>query len=291
VRVAREPIGDYLVLAEGLQADRNSAVLGKILQELTYIGDHIVNDSDRESYAMWVRQLLGPVAQEVGWEAEPGESEDRATLRAELMAALGSVARDPQVEAVAQKLADQYLADPASVDHEIAVPALRIAARNGDQAFYDKIMANLKAARTPEAYFTDIFVLSRFSDPKLIEKTLEFAISPEMRSQDAPYLIAGVMQDPAAGKQAWGFVQAHWANIENLGGAFAGGVIVQSTGGFCDAGMRDQVQAFFTSHPAPAAERSLKQSVERINYCVDMKARQELQLASWLQQRKFAAVK
>lgn len=174
---------------------------------------------------------------------------------------------------------------------EIAIPALRIAARSGDQVFYDKIMANLKAAKTPEAYFTDIFVLSRFSDPKLVEETLEFAISPEMRSQDAPYLISGVMQDPAAEKQAWAFVQMHWANIENLGGAFAGGVIVQSTGGFCDAEMRDQVQAFFTSHPAPAAERSLKQSVERMTYCVDMKAQQGLQLSSWLQQRELAPVK
>ena len=148
-------------------------------QQLSYIGDHLVNDADRESYDLWVRQLLAPVAQDVGWEAKPGESEDQAGLRGELMAALGNVARDPQVQALAQKLANQYLADPSSVDHEMASVALRIAARNGDQALYDKITANLKAAKTPEAYFTDIFALGRFSDPKLVEKTLEFAISPQ----------------------------------------------------------------------------------------------------------------
>ena len=85
------------------------------------------------------------------------------------------------------------------------------------------------------------------------------------------------------------FVQAHWGTIENLGGAFAGGTIVQATGSFCDAGMRDQVLAFFTSHPAPAAERSLKQAIERMNYCVDLKAQQGPQLASWLQQANLAA--
>jgi aminopeptidase N len=291
VRVDREPIGDYLVLAEGLQSDRSSVVLGEILDKLTYIGDHLVTDADRDSYEIWVRQLLAPVAQNVGWEAKPGDSEDQGSLRAELMTALGSVARDPRVEALAQKLANQYLADPSSLDHDLAVSALIITARNGDQTLYDRIMADLKAAKTPEIYFNDTSALARFSDPALIEKTLEYAISPNMRSQDAPYLISSVMRNPAAAKQAWSFVQARWSAIENLGGAFAGGVIVQATGSFCDSVMRNEVQAFFTSHPAPAAERSLKQSLEQMNYCVDLKTQQSSQLASWLRHRDTSEAK
>jgi hypothetical protein len=112
-----------------------------------------------------------------------------------------------------------------------------------------------------------------------------------MRSQDAPYLIADVMQNPRTANQAWSFVQEHWGSIEKLGGAFAGWSIVQATGSFCDSGMRDEVQAFFTAHPAPAAERSLKQSVERMNYCVDLKAQQHDQLASWLQRQSRVATK
>jgi hypothetical protein len=227
----------------------------------------------------------------VGWEAKPGESEDRAALRSRLLMALGYVARDAQAEAEAIKLANQYLADPSSVDHETAAAALQVAARNGDQALYDKIMADLIAAKTPETYFTDLSALRRFNDPKLAQRTLEFAISPQMRSQDAPYLITDVMRNRATQKQAWSFVQEHWANVEKLGGAFAGWSIVQATGSFCDSEMRDEVQAFFTSHPAPAAERSLKQSFEQINYCVDLKTQQEPQLASWLRQSSVTANK
>jgi aminopeptidase N/puromycin-sensitive aminopeptidase len=291
VRVDREPIGDYLVLAEGLQADRSSAVLGEIINQLTYVSDDLVSDADREAFDLWVRQLLDPVAHDIGWEAKPGESEDRAALRARLMMALGEVARDPQVQALARKLADQYLADPSSIDHEVGAISLRIAARNGDQVLYDRIMADLKAAKTPETYFADISALRRFNDPTLVEETLEFAISPQMRSQDAPYLISSMMQNPATAKQAWTFVQTRWTTIENLGGAFAGGTIVQATGSFCDPAMRDEVQTFFASHPAPAAERSLKQSVEQMNYCVDLKTQQGPRLASWLQQSNVTADK
>jgi aminopeptidase N len=283
VRVNREPIGDYLAVVQGLQADRTSAVLGEMIVQLDYIGEHLVNDADRESYDLWVRQLLSPAAKDVGWEPKPGETTDQNSLRAQLMHALGYTARDPEVEAVARKLTAQAMQDPSSVDHELLSAALSIAARNGDAALYDEVLARLKAAKTPEEQFIYQRILSRFSDPKLLERTLEYAISPDVRSQDALIVIAGVMRNPAGTKLAWDFVREHWSDIVNLGGAFGGGTIVASTGSFCDAGMRDEVKDFFATHHAPASERGLKQSLERINYCIDLKAQQGTQLASWLQ--------
>ena len=38
VRVGREPVGDYLALAQGLGADRNRAVIEDVLDHLNYIG-------------------------------------------------------------------------------------------------------------------------------------------------------------------------------------------------------------------------------------------------------------
>ena len=57
-----------------------------------------------------------------------------------------------------------------------------------------------------------------------------------------------------------------------------------ATGTFCDAHMRDQVADFFAAHRVEAAERTYRQSIERINSCVDLKSQQEPQLASWLGQ-------
>jgi aminopeptidase N len=284
VRVNREPIGDYLSVAQGLQADRTSAVLGELIGQLDYIAEHLVNDADRESYDLWVRQLLAPAAKDVGWEPKLGESADQNSLRAHLMHALGYTAHDPDVEAVARKLTDQAMQNLSSVDRELLFEALPIAARNGDAALYDAVLARLKAAKSPEEQY--IFyhqTLTRFSDPKLLERTLDYAISPEVRSQDSLIVIAGVMRNPAGAKLAWDFVRAHWSDIANLGGAFGGGTIVAATGSFCDAGMRDDVKTFFATHHAPASERTLKQSLERMNYCIDLKAHQASQLASWLQ--------
>ena len=289
VRVNREPIGDYLAVAQGLQSDRTGAVLTELVRQLDFIGEHLVNDADRESYDLWVRQLLTPAAKNVGWTPKPGEPSDQSSVRAQLMHALGYTARDPEVEAVARKLTEQAMQDPSSVDHELLSVALSVAARDGDAALYDQVMARLKTAKTPEEQYVYQAILTRFSDPKLLERTLESAISPDVRSQDAPYVISGVMRNPAGARLAWDFARAHWNDVANLGGAFGGGVIVTATGSFCDAGMRDEVTEFFATHHAPASERGLKQSLERINDCVDLKAQQGTQLASWLQSHGTSA--
>lgn len=289
VRVDREKIGDFLTVVEGLQAERNPDVLREMIGQLDYIDLNLVSDADRNSYRVFVRRLLSPIAKDVGWEAKPGENVGMEAERAELMQALGYTACDPDTVALAHQLAERALADPSSVDRELAYVSFQVAAATGDEALYGKLMEHLKTAKTPEAIFTYQAALAAFSDPALLEKTLELAISPEVRSQDSLILISQVMRNPDGEKVAWDFVRSHWEKIENIGGAFSGGAIAGSTGTFCDAAMRDQVKDFFSTHHEPASERTLKQSLERMNYCIDLKAQQGSQLSSWLQVRGSAA--
>jgi aminopeptidase N len=177
------------------------------------------------------------------------------------------------------------------VDHELAGAVFQLAALNGDQAFYDRLMAALKKPKSPEEYYTYLFTLPQFSDPKLLQRTLDFAISPDVRSQDALQLVTAVLQNPVGEKLAWDFIQSHWDAIQKSGGPFASAQVVGATSSFCDAHMRDQVADFFAAHKVAAAERTYKQSIERINNCVDLKSQQEPQLASWLGQHGTAGGK
>ncbi|HEV3307221.1 MAG TPA: M1 family aminopeptidase [Candidatus Sulfotelmatobacter sp.] len=284
IRVGREPVGDYLALAQGLGSDRNRAVLEDVLTRLNYIGQYLVTDNDRDSYRLWLRQYLSPILKDVGWDPKPGDSDEQKTLRARLFKALGYDARDPEVLQQARKLADQALDNPASVDRELAGSAFRLAALNGDPAYYDRLLAALKDVKSPEEYYMALFALSDFADTKLLQRTLDYAISPDVRSQDTLRLISGVMQNPAGEKLAWDFVLTHWDAVQKAGGPFASAQIVGSTSSFCDAHMRDQVADFYAAHKIEGAERTYRQSIERINNCVDLKSQQEPQLASWLGQ-------
>jgi aminopeptidase N len=289
VRVGHEPVGDYLAFAQGLGSDRNRAVMEDVLGRLNYIGQYLVTDRDRESFQVWLRQYLTPTLNEVGWESKPGESDEQRTLRARLFNSLGYDARDPEVLAQARKTADKVLDDPASVDREIAGAALALAALNGDEAFYARLMTALKNPKSPEEYYLYFFTLPQFDDTKLLERTLDYAVSPDVRSQDALQLVTSVMRNPEGEKVAWDFVLAHWDAVQKAGGPFAAAQIVGSTSSFCDAHMRDQVVDFYAAHKVEAAERTYRQSIERINNCVDLKSQQEPQLASWLGQHGASA--
>ena len=291
VGVGREPVGDYLAFAQGVQSDRNRAVIEDVLWNLNFIGEHLVNNSDRDAYRAWLRQYLAPVMKEVGWEAKAGESDEQKILRSRVLGALGYDARDPEALAEARKIADQALADPSSVDHELARRALGLAALEGSSEFYDKLIAAMKNPKSPEVYYIYFSALSQFSDPRLLDRTLNYAISPDVRSQDALQLVAGVLFNPAGQKLAWDFIRQHWTEIEKVGGPFASAEVVGATSVFCDAQMRDQVSEFFTAHNIEAFERTYKQSIERINNCVDFKAQQQSQLASWLGQHGTAGGK
>ena len=284
VGVGREPIGDYLAFARGVQSDRSRAVVEEVVGGLGYIGQHVADESDRDAYRAWLRQYLTPLIKETGWEPKPGESDEQKTLRSRLFRALGYDARDPQALAQAREIADKVLADPSSVDHELARSAFRLAALNGDTEFYDKLIAGMKKPKSPEEYYLYFSALPRFSDPRLLERTLEYAVSPDVRSQDALLLIAGMFSNPAGQKLAWDFTRQHWAEVEKVGGPFASAEVMGATSAFCDAGLRDQVTEFFNAHKAAEFERTYRQSIERINVCVDFKSQQQSQLASWLGQ-------
>jgi len=288
VRVAREPVGDYLAFAQGLGADRNRAVIDDILNRFNYIAQYLVTDGDRDSFQAWVRQYLTPILS-VGWEPKPGESDEQRTLRSRLFNSLGYDGRDPKALAAARKIADEAIEHPASVDRELAGGAMPLAALKGDEEFYDRLMKAVKNAKSPEEYYLYFFGLAQFSDPKLLQRTLDFSISPDVRSQDALLLLGSVMANPEGEKLAWDFTLAHWDTVQKAGGPFASAAVIGATSSFCDAHMRDQVVDFYSAHKIEAAERTYRQSIERINNCVDLKSQQEPQLASWLGQHGSSA--
>ncbi len=286
VRVGRQQIGDYLALAEGLQSDRTRAVLAQVTAKIEYIGDYLVSDADRAGYQRWVREFLSPIASELGWQPKPGESDETKSMRANVLHALGYAGRDAEVIAEAKRLTDRALQNSAAIDPTLAFAAFSLTAENGDAKLYDQLMAKLQDKNTPlESYYLYFHTLSQFRDPNLLQRTLEYAVSPAVRSQDTLGLISAVMRNPSGSKPAWDFVRSHWSQVDKVGGGFTSGEVVGATGVFCDAGMHEQVQDFFSLHKVPTAERTLKQSLESIQNCTDLRSRQIPELSAWLEQK------
>jgi len=285
VRVDRQDIGDFLSLAEAMRNDRSRAVMQLLDTELRYIGDYLLTDADQAQYRAWLRGLLDPVMDDIGWNPAPNDNEELRSLRGDLLLTLGITAEDPRAISESRTIAQEDL-QGKSVDATLVTPALRVAARNGDAGLFEAITARLKSPRSPDDYLRHLVAITDFADPALIQRVLEFGLSPQVRNQDALYLYGrtpadfGVLGNPAARKLAWNFIREHWQQVETKVTRADLGFVVEATGAFCDPTSRDQVRAFFTEHPA--AERAAQDAIEQIDYCSDLKTQQESKLASWL---------
>lgn len=290
IRAGQEKVGALLDLVSALGSDQERTVLESYRPMLGSINDFLVTDANREAYHTWVRSTFRPMLAKVGWTPATGENGDTRTLRADLVEILGQAGEDPDTIKEATKLARQYLQDPNSVDATLAPSVLRVAALGGDSALLDEYLAGLQRMKSPEQYYNVGFALTEFRGQPLVERVLQLAVSPQVRNQDAPHLISGVLANPEDQNAAWSWVKAHWADVEKKTTMSTGGEIVAATRNFCDATMRDDVQQFFTQHKVPSAERALKQAAEGVNACISYRSHQQGNLAAWLGQHGGGAV-
>ncbi|HSA93135.1 MAG TPA: M1 family metallopeptidase [Terriglobales bacterium] len=289
VRLGQQEIGDYLSFAEGLRDERTRVVMFTLTGRLDYIGDYLLNDATRPKYQAWVQRLLRPTAQKLGWQPRAGESDELRSLRAYVLMTLGRTGRDAEVRAEARKLAEQYLADPKSVDATLAETVLSLAALDGDAALYQKYLAKMESDVEPEEHERYQDALTYFTGPALVRRSLEYAVSGRMRNQDSPGFIRDLLELRETQSVAWDFVKANWPRVEaalTIGNARD---VVRAVSTFCEVPARHDAETFFAAHPVPAAERTLRQALENANNCINLRATQQQSLAAWLAGRAEGA--
>ena len=160
--------------------------------------------------------------------------------------------------------------------------ALGIAARNGDSALFDQLEKIAETSTNPELQASALQLLATFEDPALVQRSLDYASSSKVRNQDALIQFAIALQNDATRELTWNFIKIHWDTVKTLLTPEMGNALVGSTGSFCSAAARDDVEAFFSEHKVPSAEHSLKHAVESINGCIELRALQEPHLKQWI---------
>ena len=284
VRAGRHDIGTYLDLAAAYSREESAAIVDTIASRLTQTGEDIVSPSLRPDYERWIRGRFGPVLSALGLPGNASDPDERHSRRAELLTLVGETGNDADVQRQARELAAAYIANPSSLSGTLAPAVLRVAALGGDAALYDRYLAQLRTlSAQPEEYYRFFGALSWFQDPALVQRTLTFALSPEVRTQDTAQLIAGLITRPSSREAAWSFVKAQWPTLIQKLGTFQGiPGIVGAAGSFCSAKEAADVRQFFAANPVPSSERTLQQALERIDTCAALVSRQQPALAAWL---------
>jgi aminopeptidase N/puromycin-sensitive aminopeptidase len=285
VRSGQSPVGDYLDLVLAFKQDTAATVLDTAQKQLQKVDSDIATEADRAQLNAVLRRQFGPIYTALGAPAR-NESFDRQQLRGILLELLGA-AKDPDVLAQARQLTDRAYAPGGTkdktLDPRLVDAAVLVTSTNGDTALYEKILAASKDSTDPGQQTDALHTLARFRDSVLVTRTLDYAVSGQVRTQDSWTVLVALLRDRVTRDQTWAYIQKNWDKVQAQFTTNSGVRVVAATGNFCTVKQRDEVAGFFATHKVDASERTLAKAIDSMNDCIQMRATQEPNLHRWLE--------
>ncbi len=259
------PVTQFLELAGSYSGETDASVWSDLASNLRDIEQLIAGEPVHPAYQRFGRELFGPAARRAGWTPRPGDGHLDSLLRSTVLGQSGSY-NDPETLSQAAGLFQRYLSDADAVPPDLRGVVFALAAQAGDRTTFDQLWELESRATLQEEKIRLLLAMARFQDTDLLNETLERALSPRVRSQDTITVVAGVAANPVGREPAWEFVKSNWAEFDRRygGGGFGLMRLVSICNSFTTAERMADVENFFAEHPAPAAERTIRQALERM---------------------------
>ncbi len=274
-----KPLSEFVAMARLFRDETDLNVWRALVAGFHYL-DMIAGDAPRPALARAVRDVVGPAAARLGWQAAPGEDELTRQLRAMLLGILGTLGEDHEVQARARELYAEWSRDPARADRDLMPQLIGILAHTGDHARYQEFKKSFKIARTPQEEQRYLFSLANFRAPELLRQTMEMTLNSEVRTQNAPFLMHSLLANPVSRYEAWDFVRKNWEAMVQKYPDSALPRMCEAVSGLLDR--QDDVNAFFEQHKPRLGQKIIEQHLERLAVAVAFRDREGRNLAAAL---------
>ena len=281
-RAGLAPVTQFLELARSYVDEEDASVWSDLASNLRDIEQLVYTEPVHTAYQRFGRELFGPAARRAGWEPRSGEGHMDALLRTTVLGQAGSY-EDPEILGQAAGLFQRYLANHDAVHPDLRGVVFALAGQGGGQSAYDQLWDLEERTELQEEKVRLLLALTRFQEPGLLDETLERALSARVRTQDSITVVAGVAANPKGRDVAWEFVKANWAEFDRRygGGGFGLMRLVSICSQFTSQERIDDIERFFADHPAPAAERTIRQALERVRLNVHWLEQNRHDLIRW----------
>jgi len=263
---------DYLGLIELLRDEDDVNVWTTVIGSCHQLA-RILHDGQRTGFEKRLRALFAAAVERAGWTVKSGESELASQLRGDLIGALGTVADDKTAQERARELFAAYEKHADSVDRNLLPALVSIVAHTGREADYEKFVTKFKNAQTPQDETRYLFALANFRDARLIDRTLDLTVNGEVRTQNSPYLMRGILLNRHARDKAWSFLKARWADMVRLYPDNSIPRMCEGIIGLVTPELEADVQDFFRKHPVKQGAKQMDQHLERLRVAVACRER------------------
>ncbi len=283
--------GGYIPTIEALQFslayinETEYIVWSEIASGINRIYNIVSNESFKNQYKKYALSLFTPLQEKMGWHKKPKEEHSRTFLRSLAISQAGFYGNKKVIKN-AQKLFKER--NKKKIPADLRFPIYGIVAANGTEKewkIFEKLYKNEKMHEEKERCGQ---ALTKFKNKKLLEKTLKFSLSKDVRNQDAPFLIAHTWHNEDGQDLTWKFIKNNWKIVlENYGeGGHFLSRLLNPLGNHSNNKDLVDAKKFFAKNYAPGADRTLEQVYERISSNTAWLKADKNKIKNWLKKYK-----
>jgi aminopeptidase N len=208
-------------------------------------------------------------------------------LRASLISALAD-SNDPEIIAGCRERFAKYLAGPASLAPDLRPAVLSVVGRCADEKTWNKLHElGLKTTSIADKqnYYN---ALAQAADPKLIKKTLAIALTGELPTSRAVFLVARAARDSRHPDIAWEFAAANMKTLlAKTDAAGANRYAPSLFTFFSDESRANQLEGYAQANLSAASAPDVAKAVDEIQFRAEFKKRLTNELSAWFGQKEL----
>ena len=287
VQANRASVSGYFGLVDKLPSSTELAEREQIINVLDFINRLLIGHPEREKFQAYARSILRPTFDALGWEAKAGEPATAGNLRASLINALGDL-NDQEIVVGCRERFKKYLSNPQSLQPDLRPPILAVVGRYADEATWNQLHElGLKTTSTEEKqnYYD---ALAGAIDSTLVKKTLPIALTDELPTSRAVFLVSKVARESDHPEIAWDFAKANMkallAKTDALGAnRYAPSLFTF----FSDDSRADELKVYAKLNLPAESATNVAKAVDEIQFRSEFKKRLANQLSAWIDKQKL----
>ena len=288
VQANRAPIAVYFELVEKLPASTDLAEREQIIHVLDFINRLLIGSSEQEEFQRSARSLLRPTFDAVGWKAKSDQKAATANLRASLITALGNL-NDSKIVASCRERFKAYLANPESLAPDLRPAVFSVVGRYADESTWNdlhRLGFKTTSVEEKQNYYD---ALAGAFDPKLVKKTLPIALTDELPTSRAVFLVLRVARESGHPDIAWDFARTNMKALLAKTDALGANTYAPSLFTFFSDASRVQDLRTYAKNNLPAASApQVAKALDEIQFRSEFKKRLAPQLSAWINGKNLA---
>ncbi len=258
------PTNQAMELALNYKEETDYSTWAELTSHLSEISNLLADEPFYENFNSYGRAVYGTVSKDLGWKKKQGEKHTDTLLRSLALGNYGGYGDGQTIEEAGKLFASHINGQKLEADLRGVV--YKLVAENGLEIDYQTLRKLYKDEQMQEEKNRLARALTLFKQPELLQKTLDFALSDEVRAQDAVFVIAGVFGNPYGKNVALNFVFKNWKELQKRygGGHFLLARLIQGMSVFNSFEKANEIKTFFKKNPTPEAKRTIDQVLEQI---------------------------